>query len=264
MNKSLLNEHIDNFVFGLSTNIKQDLDYGFKIPVDNTKYDYHPFVLDDFWKNNDNYFTVIEFNKYWVKFCKNAEIENEDKKYTIEKILESFDWYLNHFNTYLKEKTERDSFDINSENYSHTVETATNFGMIKDFFERELEKYELLKTENKVLDNNNQSNNANPEPIQNTLSNYSWKKQTTKKPIGYKTDLCELIYSLHKTEMIIDNRTGVNISQENLINVFNQILDTDITKESLKMNTGKRTKEKAFTNKLNELLFEKSIKPPKK
>jgi hypothetical protein len=227
------------------------------------KGDIRPFkhINGKFWENDT--ITILDLNEEWLRLCNVAKIEGGYFKYTIEKILDYMDRSLPFYNDLLKERGIT-GWDINSNDYAYRIETGTHFGIIYDYFVGELLKYDP-HCKYKFHLRSNTELNENPEVVvlaENIFPNLSWKKETGKKPLGYKRDLAELLYTLEKSEMILKDNKPVN--QKQIIEIFNKLLGTDMTEDSLYGNIGDRSFDNTFMSKLNNHLIEYSVKPLKK
>lgn len=120
----------------------------------------------------------------------------------------------------------------------------------------------FFSTEVKRLRKETLENESNNLTISTSKFGISWKKETTSKTLGYKTDLKELLFVLYKSERIIKNKKP--IEHKELTRIFNELLGTDVNLENPSDKINRRSLDKTYINELNEIMNEHLLKNPEK
>jgi hypothetical protein len=222
MNKTLLDHHVRIYCSRIYNSLIWGIDNYFKEFISEDERFEYILVDRDFWISSID---ANSLNRNWIKFCTDNNFNANDTNYAILYILSYLDDIENELEDKTAEYVEKyDTKDIFIKGLSLLIDS--NYDLFKDYFHNE---------KIRIFENNNQSNNANPEPIQQQIKNdISWDNQT---------ELSELIYVLFHSKRVLKN--GKPIQQKELTELLNQKSMKSYKKDRL---------GKTFMSELNSLL----------
>jgi hypothetical protein len=269
MNRTLLLEHADRFSDVLFSLLNWELENHYDptpFPGVTGYYDYESEI--ESWKFH---LTITGLNRRWKHFIEDVGLDENDTEFCVEhlltdlknqtltKLTKRYEKYHDHpklkkyirpASTHFKER------EIVTGSYG-LYDTINEF---ENFFTAELEEIKKQKIRNEVLANHSINQNPTNESKNAHSIGLSWKKETEKKPQGYKTNLSELCYVLAQSGMIV--KEGKPVTHKYLTSVFNELFDADINVNKPTDLIGKRSFDKTFIHELNEILKKYSDKEP--